>query len=290
MPLYNIGASSSLNGFLLKPEEIYYMITINCNQRCSKCSHWKFPPYTKPRLEPEKVVDFLLSIPTCKEFIIVGGEPLLFKKEILTILEGLKGTKIRTVIITNGYALDNAFVDAVKDYYVHFVFSIDTVDKEFWKFVRGTDSYDRCMDNFKYAFQHLTGWQISIQSVLAEETRQYIPRVKKYADEHHVSHTVQDYVTEGFEGHWTPVKDKISNIPESGQQCYSAGRNISILQDGSVMTCFQQDWIEGCERPLGNLHTDKAYDILHTEYAKFVVAKMKICNKPCKVLKCNLKK
>ena len=286
----NIRMHVSSNSSLLQPEEIYYMITINCNQRCSKCSHWKFPPYTKPRLEPYKVVDFLKAIPSCKEFIIVGGEPLLFKKEILEIIAGIKDTGIRTVIITNGFALDKAFVDAVKDYYVHFVFSIDTVDREFWKFVRGTDSYDRCMANFEYAFQHLTGWQISIQSVLAEETRDYIPGVKKYSDEHHVSHTVQDYISEGFEGHWTPVKDKVSAIPETGQQCYSAGRNLSILQDGSVMTCFQQNWIEGCEMPLGNLHTDKAEDILNTEYAQFVVRKMRVCNKPCKVLKCNLKK
>ena len=266
------------------------MITINCNQRCSKCSHWKYPPFTAPRLLPNTIVEFLHSIPTCKEFVIVGGEPLLFKKDILEILTGLNNTKIRTTVITNGYALSNDFVDAVKDFNVHFVFSIDTVDKEFWKFVRGTDSFERCMSNFEYAFQHLTGWQISIQSVLSEETRKFIPGVKKYAEEHHVSHTVQDYISEGFDGHWTPVKDKVSNIPEKGQQCYAAGRNISILQDGSVMTCFQQNWIDGCEKPLGNLHANLAEDVLHTEYAQFVVDKMIVCNKPCKVLKCNLKK
>ncbi|MBO4588552.1 MAG: radical SAM protein [Bacteroidales bacterium] len=280
----------SSNRLILQPEDIYYMITINCNQRCSKCSHWKYPPYTKTRLAPQKIVDFLCAIPSCKEFVIVGGEPLLFKNEIQEILFGLKNTDIRTVIITNGYALDRSFIDETKDYHVHFVFSIDTVDRDFWKFVRGTDSYDRCMSNFEYAFKHLTGWQISIQSVLAEETRDHIPGVKRYAEEHHVSHTVQDYISEGFEGYWTPLKDKVSNIPSGEQQCYAAGRNVSIMQDGSVMTCFQQNWMEGCEMPLGNLHTDNVEDIINTKYAQGVVMKMKLCNKPCKVLKCNLKK
>lgn len=275
---------------MLSPIEIYYMITINCNQKCSKCSHWKFPHYTQPRLDTNKIVKFLLSIPSCQDFTIVGGEPLLYKEEILQILNGLKGSNIRTVIITNGFALDKNFIDAVKDYNVHFVFSIDTVDRDFWKYVRGCDSYEKVMDNFEYAFKQLTGWQISIQSVLAKETEPYILNVKEYAKKHHVYHSVQDYISEGFDGHWTPLENKSSHIPDTEQQCYAADRNLSILQDGSVMTCFQQNLISGCESPLGNLHVDDADTILYSNYAKYVTDKMKNCNKPCKVLKCNLKK
>lgn len=270
--------------------DAYYMITINCNQKCTKCSHWKYPPFTKPRLETDKIIHFLLAIPSCNDFTIVGGEPLLYKNEILQLLEGLKNSNIRTVIITNGFALDKKFVDAVKNYNVHFVFSIDTVDKDYWKYVRGCDSYDKVMANFEYAFEQLTGWQISIQNVLSKETEPYIPGVKEYAERHNVSHTVQDYISEGFDGHWTPLDNKTANIPDDGQQCFSAGRNISILQDGAVMTCFQQDLINGCKQPLGNLHSDDANMILHSEYSQYVIEKMKKCNKPCKVLKCNLKK
>lgn len=275
---------------MFNPEEIYYMMTTNCNQRCSKCSHWKIPKYNGKRLEPKKIVDFLLEIPSCRDFTIVGGEPLLFKEEILQLMYGLKDTQIRTVVITNGLALDKGFVDAVKDFNVHFVLSIDTVDKGFWKYVRGCDSYDKVMANFEYLFKTLTAWQISIQSVRAKETVPYIPAVKEYADRHKVSHTEQDYVQEGFDGHWTQHTTKTASIPMSGQQCFSAGRNISILQDGSVFTCFQQNLIPGCQQPLGNLHSDTAAKIIHSEYASFVIEKMKKCDKPCKVLKCNLKK
>ena len=275
---------------MLNPIEVYYMITINCNQMCSKCSHWKYPTFTQPRLGTDKILRFLLSMPTCRDFTIVGGEPLLFKQEILQLLRGLKNSNIRTVIITNGYALDKEFVDVVKNFNVHFVFSIDTVNKDFWKFVRGCDSYEKVMQNFEYAFSQLTGWEISIQSVLAKETEPYMAGVKEYAAKHHVSHTIQDYISEGFDGHWTPLENKTANIPDTGQQCFAAERNISILQDGSVMTCFQQNLICGCEKPLGNLHIDEADKIIHSEYAKFVIEQMKYCNKPCKILKCNLKK
>ena len=275
---------------LFEPTDIYYMITINCNQRCSKCSHWRFPRFTQPRLTPQRVVDFLHSISSCKELTIVGGEPLLYKDEILKIVEGMSDTNVRTVIITNGYALDKAFIDAIKNYHVHFVFSIDTVDREFWKYVRGCDSYDKVMSNFEYAFKTLTGWQISIQSVCAQETLPYLSEVKLYAEKHHVSHTVQNYISEGFEGHWTPLENHTDEKSNSEQQCFSAGRNISIMQDGSVFTCFQQNWIPKCEKPLGNLHTDNNDTILSSEYASFVINQMKKCDKPCKVLKCNLKK
>jgi len=73
---------------------------------------------------------------------IVGGEPLLFKNEIYEILHGISNTNIRTVIITNGVLMDKGFIDYISDYNSHIVTSIDTVDREFWKFVRGANSYD----------------------------------------------------------------------------------------------------------------------------------------------------
>ncbi|MCC6836977.1 MAG: SPASM domain-containing protein, partial [Bacteroidia bacterium] len=63
----------------------------------------------------------------------------------------------------------------------------------------------------------------------------------------------------------------------------------SVVQNGDVYTCFQQNWIEGCEKPLGNLNHTGIDEILASAYAMEVNDKMKICNLPCKVLKCNTK-
>lgn len=273
---------------MYRPTDIYYMNTIECNQKCTKCSHWKHKDKAE-RLPTEKIINGLKSIPTAKEFCIVGGEPLLFKTEIYEILQGIASTDIRTVVITNGVSMDKVFIDTVAKYNIHIVVSIDTIDKEFWKFVRGTNSMNRVLRNFEYAYSILSPEQLSIQSVLSKETEPYLKEVADYAKSKNIYHSIQDYVSEGFEGFWTELENKKALIPDDGQQCFAAGRNLSIMQNGEVFTCFQQTWITGCEKPLGNLNTQTMEKILSSEYANFVNEKMKICNLPCKVLKCNIK-
>lgn len=243
-----------------------------------------------PRLSPFILVKTLKNIPSCRDFTIVGGEPLLYKDEILEIVKEIACTNIRTIIITNAVLLTSDFIDKIKNYNIHFVFSIDTIDKGFWKFVRGCDSFDLVMNNLKEAFYKLTSCQMSIQSVLAKETAPYIEKVKEFAEKQGLYHSIQNYVQEGFEGNWTPIKCKTNTMIETGQQCFAAGRNLSIMQNGNVTTCFQQQLIGGFEMPLGNLHTDSITTILESVYIKKVIDAMKSCNRSCRVLKCNLKR
>lgn len=271
-----------------EPTEIYYMNTIQCNQKCSKCSHWKRRD-TAERLPVEKIITGLLSIPTAREFCIVGGEPLLFKSEIYEILKGISDSPIRTVIITNGVLMDREFVDSVSEFNIHIVVSIDTLDREMWKFVRGHDSRDRVLRNFEYAVTVLRSDQISIQSVRSKDTEPYLTEVAEYARSKNVYHSIQDYIQEGFDGSWEPCEEMSAYVPDKGQQCFAAGRNLSIVQNGDVYTCFQQSSIEGCERPLGNLKTHTIHEILSSDYVAMVHMKMKDCNAPCKVLKCNVR-
>ncbi len=273
---------------MYNPTHIYYMNTIQCNQKCTKCSHWKYKDKAE-RLPTNKVIKGILSIPNAKELCIVGGEPLLFKDEIYKILKGISETKIRTVIITNGVPMDKVFISEVSKYNVHIVVSIDTIDREFWKFVRGTNSYDKVFQNLEYAINNLDRPQISVQSVLSKETESHMSAVGEYAQEKGIYHSIQDYITEGFEGNWTPMENKKAFVPSSEQQCYAADRNLSIVQNGDVYTCFQQNWINDCKKPLGNLNLMEMTDILSSDYAEAVSAKMRICNLPCKVLKCNTK-
>ncbi|ETR68058.1 MAG: radical SAM domain-containing protein [Candidatus Magnetoglobus multicellularis str. Araruama] len=273
---------------MYRPKNIYYMNTIECNQKCTKCSHWKYKDEAE-RLPTEKFINGIKSIPTTKELCIVGGEPLLFKSEIYKILQGVAEINIRTVIITNGVSMDKDFIYTVSKYNIHIVVSIDTMDRGFWKFVRGTDSHGKVLKNFEYATNILTSAQISIQSVLSKETQPHIAGVAEYAKSKNVYHSIQDYIQEGFEGSWTATEDKQVVIPSNVQQCFAADRNLSIIQNGDVYTCFQQTWIDGCQKPIGNLNIQTMPEILSSEYAISVSKKMRICNLPCKVLKCNTK-
>ncbi|MEO1263501.1 MAG: radical SAM/SPASM domain-containing protein [Bacteroidota bacterium] len=273
---------------MYRPTHIYYMNTIQCNQRCTKCSHWKYKDKAE-RLPTDKIVKGILSIPTAVELCIVGGEPLLFKEEIYSILKGISETKIRTVIITNGVPMGKRFIEEVAKYNIHIVVSIDTMDRKFWRFVRGTNSYDKVFRHLELAIDYLSTDQISIQSVLSKETQPHMEAVGEYAKCKNIYHSIQDYMAEGFEGSWTPMENKKAFVPQSEQQCYAAGRNLSIMQNGDVFTCFQQNWISSCQQPLGNLHFSEMPEILSSDYARQVSEKMKVCNLPCKVLKCNTK-
>lgn len=273
---------------MYRPTNIYYMNTIECNQKCTKCSHWKHKDKAH-RLPADKFINGIKSIPSATELCIVGGEPLLFKSEIFEILQGNDNTDIRTTIITNGVSLDKKFIRAVSKHNIHIVVSIDTMDREFWKFVRGTNSYNEVFRNFEYATKILTPEQISIQSVLSKETQTHMTEVAEYANSKNVYHSIQDYIAEGFEGSWTAIESKQAIFSDNGQQCFAVDRNLSIVQNGDVYTCFQQTWIDGCQKPIGNLNTQSMTEILSSEYAISVSEKMRVCNLPCKVLKCNMK-
>lgn len=58
------------------------------------------------------------------------------------------------------------------------------------------------------------------------------------------------------------------------------------MPNGDVKTCFQQEKIDGCSQPIGHIN-ENPNKILEKVYTKFVIEKMKKCDLPCKVLKCN---
>jgi MoaA/NifB/PqqE/SkfB family radical SAM enzyme len=269
------------------PTNLYYLISFACNERCTKCHHWAIRPAFKP-MDSGLVAQAINSLPELTEFCIVGGEPLLFRDRIISLLKDIKNHPCRTVLITNGVLLDAEFIDQIAKLKIHIVVSIDTVDRRQWRFVRGRDTMDTVLGNLRYARSALRQDQLSIQSVLAQETKKYLADVRALADELGVYHSVQDYMAEGFGGEWTAMPTKEKRVPES-EICHAAGRNLSILPNGDVFTCFQQSWIPGFQKPLGNLARDQISEIISSEYADSIQSAMRQCNLPCKVLKCNQK-
>lgn len=265
------------------PTQIYYLTSLACNQRCSKCSHWKEPK--QEMIDTDALIESLKEIKPMEELCIVGGEPLVFKDRVLAIIEALASLTCRVVVITNGVNVTPNFIDKIYEKNIHIIFSIDTLDKDFWKYVRGVDSYDIVMENFEYAYKSLELPKLSIQSVLAKETEKHCMEVSEFAKVRGLFHFIQDYVNIGFNGQWTELKKDKKKI--SVDQCFSVNRNLSILPNGDVVTCFQQNLISNCEKPIGNLQKQKVADILKSEYTQFVLTSMSKCNHPCKVLKCN---
>ena len=279
--------ASGLTSRASEPTHLYYLISLACNERCTKCHHWAVRPPPKP-IDAGLIADAVNSMPWLEEFCIVGGEPLLFRERIIHILKSIADHPCRTVLITNGVLLDSAFVALVAQLNIHIVVSIDTVDREHWQFVRGRDTWEQVMNNLRQARKQLRADQLSVQSVLAQETKDHLAGVRLLCEELGIHHSIQDYMTEGFNGEWTAMPSAEKKIPDH-EPCHAAGRNLSIMPNGDVFTCFQQSWIPNCQSPLGNLRAVPMPQMLSSDYMDSVQAAMSRCNQPCKVLKCNQK-
>lgn len=267
------------------PTNLFWLISFACTERCTKCHHWQ-RPCVKPLARVLDVVELMDCLPALEEVCLVGGEPLLHKEKVLQVIAAIQGRRIRTVINTNGCLLDGEFVDQIRGEDVHVVVSIDTMARGHWSFVRGRDSYDLVLANLRNAAKQLPAEALSVQSVLARETEAHLPEVRGLCAELGIHHAVQDYMSEGFEGEWTAPTPESKVVP-NGEPCHAAGRNISILPDGDVYTCFQQSWMPGCKEPIGRLGQDAPEAKLGSVYTERVLSRMTICELPCKVLMCN---
>lgn len=215
----------------------------------------------------------------------MGGEPLLHKDEICEIVKSMPA-QVECVIITNGVGIDREFLGTVSRANVKIVFSIDTLDEAKWYFVRGCKSRDVVIANLKEILKFLGSGRVLIQSTIAKETIEDVAIVAEFTYNHGISHITQYYTEYGFEGSWTPVTNAESTSP-TGTPCAAAGRNLTILYNRDVTTCFSQTRIPGCSMPLGNLWHDDIKTILSSGYALFVLSRMMECNMPCKILNCN---
>jgi len=269
------------------PTHLFYLTSLHCNERCTKCSHWKVREHPG-MVAADLVVQAVRSVASAREFCIVGGEPIVYRDRVLTILRGLAGVAVRTTIVTNGVLCTPRFIDEVRSLDVHFVFSIDTLNRERWQWVRGTDSMDVVLGHLDHVRKTLRPEQVSIQSVLAEETREDVAGVGRWCAERGIYHSVQRYVRGGFDGSWTPIADEAAvSVASNDGPCMAADRNLSIMPDGSVFTCFQQTLIPECAMPIGRLGERPVPEMLASAYADAVLRRMRRCELPCKVLRCN---
>jgi MoaA/NifB/PqqE/SkfB family radical SAM enzyme len=261
------------------------MIDILCNERCTKCHHWMHSSQ-KEINDIGKIIDFINDINTIDEFVIVGGEPLIYRDDILRIINSIDNHKVRVIIITNGVLATEEFIKSIQGKNVHIVFSIDTLDEKEWIFVRGNNTMNTVLSNFLYAHNILDPTQLSAQSVLAKETAESVKSVGHWLSTLGIYHSIQHYVQDGFDGEWNQIENS-NLISAQMTKCFAHELNMSILPNGDVVTCFQQNLIKGCQQPLGNINRDSARVILTSPYLQIVRKLMEECNLPCKVLKCN---
>jgi len=269
----------------VKGNELIYMITNACNDRCPKCGIWERP---EPRDQHLMITHFLNCLKRLHhnlyQVTLTGGEPLLFKKDVMLIAEEAKVLNVPMVIVSNARFLDEEFLTRYKALGHILVISVDSVEKDKWNEFRGKKNFDIVMPKIMLAKQIL-GDQLRIQSVLSKESAAEIPKVIEWCKQHGIQHNTQLYQDFGaYNWHNPTTTEKVSY--DNDTPC-AARKNICIYPNGDVVKCFDHRRIPLAKEPLGNIARQDIIEILCTKRSTEVSKIMKTCNLPCKNMSCN---
>ena len=265
----------------VKGNELIYMITRRCSDRCAKCGIWRTPESDHEHLPIERFLDCLNRLhENLYQVTLTGGEPLVYLDDVLRIAEKSRELDVPMIVVTNGALLTERFLQRYAELGHVLVISLDTMDPARWSEFRGRSHHSLVMSNIMLAKSHL-GDRLRIQSVLAAETRDDVPKVKAFCDGHAIPHVVQPYMD--FGGSWHGAV----GTRNSGSAC-AARKNICVYPNGDVVKCFDHRRIPLAQEPLGNIATEDIVTILCKKRSTEVSKTMKTCNLPCKQLSCNL--
>jgi radical SAM protein with 4Fe4S-binding SPASM domain len=266
----------------IKSNELIYNITNRCNEKCPKCGIWKNPETDDNHLNVIHIIECLRRLHhNLYQITITGGEPLLFKNDLIQIAQEAEELKVLMIVISNGILADKDFLEKYADMGHILVISVDTINRDKWNEFRGNDTFDIVMKNILLA-KSILGDNLRIQSVLANETKNEIPDIIEFCKKQNIKHNIQLY--QDFGGHWNSIngmEDVDYNTP-----C-EARKNICIYPNGDVVKCFDHLRIPLAKEPIGNIAKDDIIEILCTKRSTEISRIMKTCNFPCKNMSCN---
>lgn len=267
----------------VKGNELIYMITRRCNDRCSKCGIWKTPELDSEHIHISDFINCLKSLHNnLYQVTLTGGEPLIFMDDVLLIAEESKKLNVPMIIVTNGSLITEDFLVKYSRLEHILVISIDTLEKNKWSEFRGRNNYEIVMNNIQHA-KKILGNKLRIQSVFAHETREDIPKIRAFCNELGIQHVIQSYMD--FGGVWHDAK--LFSESDSDMVC-AARKNICIYPNGDMVKCFDHYRIPIAKEPLGNIVKEDIISILCKKRSTEISKIMKTCNYPCKHLSCNI--
>lgn len=269
----------------VKGNELIYMITNACNDRCPKCAIWERPETRAQHLMISHFINCLKRLHhNLYQVTLTGGEPLLFKADVMLIAEEAKKLNVPMVLVTNARFLDEAFLKRYKALGHILVISVDSVEREKWNEFRGKKNFDIVMPKIMLA-KEILGDQLRIQSVLSKESAEEIPKVIEWCKQQGIQHNTQLYQDFGA-SHWNKPSSTEEVDYDNDTPC-AARKNICVYPNGDVVKCFDHRRIPLAKEPLGNIAKQDIIEILCTKRSTQVSKIMKTCNLPCKNMSCN---
>lgn len=125
--------------FLQTPLGVEIEITTACNMRCKHCFQGEYPQKYMSLKKFKEIID-ILCYTNVYEINLVGGE-VFCHENLYEMLEYLKNKNMSITIVTNGFAIDDKWVDILSNISnLHLLLSMDGVGK-IHDYIRGEGKY-----------------------------------------------------------------------------------------------------------------------------------------------------
>jgi len=168
-----------------KPTKFLFEITPRCNLKCKMCDMWKNPVSREKELTTEDWKKILVDI---KNWVgpfsvnISGGETFLYK-DILEIIKFCATNSIRTMIITNGFLLNEELCCKVLYSGLDIlIISLDSTKAEVHDYFRGVKgTYERATAALKFLSKKPRKMTLAILTIILKQNlNDLVNLVKRY--------------------------------------------------------------------------------------------------------------
>lgn len=165
-------------------ENISFILTTNCNLRCSYCYYRDSDAYSSfEYITVEQIVKvvksyYLTNRKKVGSITLTGGEPFLYEN-LATLIESISDYCNKIIILTNGTLISRRkeLIDVLDKYNVIINISLDSLER-----VIGRGEIDMCLDGINY-LDSIQYKNYSICPTVTKENLQDIIEIVKYCKE-----------------------------------------------------------------------------------------------------------
>jgi len=186
------------NFLLQKPLVCVFELTKKCNSRCSICSIWERAK--DEQLDTEQIRKLFEKLKKMGIYgvYVQGGEPLMHRK-IKDILLMLKDD-FDLRLISNGIALNENMQDFLIKNKIGLTISLDTLNRETYKKIRGVDKFQTVLENIKNLSKK--GYRnVSLHCTVSKVNMHEVLEIRKFAFENGFMFSALPYIYNiGFAG------------------------------------------------------------------------------------------
>ena len=171
----------------MKIKTLHIEFTTACNSKCIMCDYWKINE--KKMINSNLVLSVIANqMPLgLTKIYFTGGECLVFADELFLLVKQIRNLfpSLKLGLITNGILLKKYYQE-VSDLFEKVIISLDTIDREIYKAIRGIDGVDIIKSGILQIKGYNPQTQVNLRVLVLDETMQGIPQIIDFALNHKI--------------------------------------------------------------------------------------------------------